>query len=353
MNTELENISQAMKDYFESVLLDADKLGPIHRQYYESIRDYMMRGGKRIRPLLVVTGYKTIKERVEIKHLYRASSSVEFLHNGSLVHDDLIDHDETRRGAPTVHAMYREWIKKTKQADADKAKDFGAAMAILTGDSILNMGPEIIAASELEPIKAMKCIRYYQSAYHDLADGVLLEMMMVQDPRSTAETYLEMIRLKTAVLFEKALLMGATMADATDSQLKTLSEFAVKVGQAFQVQDDILGSFGDASVTGKAVDGDIREGKKTMLVVKTYESGKEEHRKTLGSLLGKRGMTPEEVDMVRNVFKDSGALEATKKLMADLLSAGQKALDKARPPLQNKYKRFLIELSDFLVNRNY
>ncbi len=353
MDAELQQVNQAMNEYFDSMLATAKRLGPIHTQYYQNIRDYLMRGGKRLRPLLVVVGYKSIKEKVEVKHLYRAACSVELLHNGSLLHDDLIDHDETRRGAPTVHALYREFIKKAKGVSEEKARDFGAAMAILSGDSVLNMGAEIINASELSPEAALSCLRYYQSAYRDLADGVLLEMTMMQDPRTSVDTYMEMIRLKTAVLFEKSLLMGAVMAGATQSQLNALSEFATKVGEAFQIQDDVLGSFGDESVTGKSVDGDIREGKKTMLVVKVYEHGSTEHTAVLDGLLGNKGMTRDEVERVRQVFRDSGALSLSEKAMTELLTSGQKALSKAKPQLTEKYKRFLVDLSEFLVKRSY
>lgn len=353
MDSELQLVNQAMNEYFDSVLETAKRLGPIHIQYYQNIRDYMMRGGKRLRPLLVVAGYRSIREKVDAKHLYRAACSMEFLHNGSLVHDDLIDHDETRRGALTVHALYREFIKKTKGVGEEKARDFGAAMAILSGDSVLNMGPEIINASELEPQTALRCLSYYQTAYRELADGVLLEMTIIQDPRTSADTYLDMIRMKTAALFEKSILMGAVIAGATQSQLDALSEYAIKVGQAFQVQDDILGSFGDESVTGKSVDGDIREGKKTMLVVQVYQHGGANHAAALDELLGKKGMSKDEVDRVRQVFRDSGALGFTEKAMTELLASGQKALNKAKPPLTKKYKQFLLDLSEFLVKRSY
>jgi geranylgeranyl diphosphate synthase type I len=131
-----------------------------------------------------------------------------------------------------------------------------------------------------------------------------------------------------------------------------LREFGAKVGQAFQVQDDILGSFGDESVTGKAVDGDIKEGKKTMLVIESYRRGTPEQKKILDEQLGRSGLTREEVEQVKAVFKDTGALEATQDLMRKLLAAGQKALD-TKPSLTPKYKGFLLDLSRFLVERNY
>jgi geranylgeranyl diphosphate synthase type I len=148
-------------------------------------------------------------------------------------------------------------------------------------------------------------------------------------------------------------MMGAVMARATKSQLAALEEFGVKAGQAFQVQDDILGSFGDEARTGKSTSGDIREGKKTYLVFETYERATPEQRKELDDLLGKGGMTDEEVQRVKNIFSKSGALEACQERMQDLLKSGQGSLDKAEPPLTTRYKEFLIGISNFLAQRNY
>lgn len=350
-DSETDLVNRALSEFLDLKTKEGQKLGTWVGQYYKNIKEYVMRGGKRLRPVLVAAGYRAVREKVDVKHLYRAACSVEILHNGSLLHDDLIDHDETRRGGPTFHALYRDLYSKLSK-NPDKAKDFGTAMAILGGDSLLNMGAEMIVASELDAKVGLQCIRYYEHAYQTLAEGVLLETNMTREKDTTPEAYLEMIRMKTAVLFEDSLLMGATIAQASQSQLDGLREFGAKVGQAFQVQDDILGSFGDESVTGKAVDGDIKEGKKTMLVIESYRRGTPEQKKILDEQLGRSGLTKEEVEQVKAVFKDTGALEATQDLMRKLLAAGQKALD-TKPPLTSKYKGFLLDLSRFLVERNY
>jgi len=125
------------------------------------------------------------------------------------------------------------------------------------------------------------------------------------------------------------------------------------VGQAFQIQDDVLGSFGDETVTGKSADGDIREGKKTMIVLNAMKLASSEQKKILNDLLGKHDMSVDEVNKVRNVFVESGALDETKKMMNELLAQGQAALERASPPFKPKYKIFLLELSEFLVKREY
>lgn len=353
MKKEIAEVNEALETYLQLRLKEARELGPVHELYYSNIREYLMRGGKRLRPVMVVSAFKSIRDEVDLKYLYRAACSVEMLHNGSLLHDDLIDHDEVRRGGPTFHALYREWFKKHASSDEAKAVDFGMAMAVLGGDSLLNMGGQIISASELPAELAYPCLTLYQFAYQQLADGVLLEMNMVNDPNVTAEMYLNMVKLKTAVLFEKSLLIGATLARGTESQKSALSKYGIRVGQAFQIQDDILGSFGDEKVTGKSAEGDIREGKKTMLVLEAYRLADERQKKLLDELLGKTGMTVQEVDQVRDIFRETGALSSTEKMMDDLLAEGQEALQSTDPPLNADYRDFLLDLSNFLVHRSY
>ena len=245
------------------------------------------------------------------------------------------------------------YIQQEVLSDQVKAEDFGMSMAILGGDSLINTGSLIITTSELPADVAVRCLRYYVEGFQDLVDGVVLEMGMIQDPTTTPETYLQMVRMKTAVLFEKALQMGAVMAGGTESQIESLGTFGLMSGQAFQVQDDILGTFGDETVTGKPTDGDIREGKKTMLVIQAYKLASPEQKQVLDDLLGKDEMTTEEVENVRQVFRDCGALETTQNIMNEFLESAQNALDSTEPPLTPKYKEFLIELSNFLVERTY
>jgi len=352
LKEEIVTVTKTLDKFFSNKVEQVTNLGPWHKQYYSNIKEYIMRGGKRLRPVLVILGYKAINGDTVPKNLYTAALSVEILHNGSLLHDDLIDHDETRRGGKTFHATYRDlYFDRTKNEKA--SFDHGMTMAILGGDSLINLGASAITAANLDSDIASLCHHLYEFAFQNLVDGVLLEMNMIRDETATSETYLKMVRMKTAVLFDRSLMMGAAAARATEFQLKALEEFGIKVGQAFQVQDDILGSFGDEEKLGKSVSGDIREGKKTMLVFEAYAKANVKQRKELDSLLGKSDITDTEIERVRELFRETGALESTQRKMIELLTTGQKALDKAKPSLDNKYKEFLIGLSNFLVQRDF
>jgi geranylgeranyl pyrophosphate synthase len=352
LKEEVKSIEVALREFLDIRINEAAKLSAWHKKYYENVKEYMTRGGKRLRPVLVVVGYKAVKEDVDIEHLYRAACSVEILHNGSLLHDDLIDHDETRRGGKTFHATYRD-IHLDKGGSKESAFDYGMTMAILGGDSLINLGAAAITAAKLDDDVSALCHHYYEFSFQNLVDGVLLEMNMITDKDADTDMYLQMVRMKTAVLFDRSLMIGAAMARASESQLKAFEDFGVNVGKAFQVQDDILGSFGDEEKTGKSTSGDIREGKKTLLVFETYEKANSAQRKELDQLLGKTGMTDDEVEKVRDIFRESGALKSCQEKMDDLLTTGHAALEKAEPPFNPKYKDFLIEMSNFLIQRDY
>ncbi|TFF91571.1 hypothetical protein EU546_08435, partial [Candidatus Thorarchaeota archaeon] len=178
---EVAAVEKALHEFLDEKIEQVEHLGSWHKTYYENVKEYMTRGGKRLRPVLVAIGHKAISEGVNAKMLYRAACSVEILHNGSLLHDDLIDHDETRRGGKTFHATYRDLVLE-RGVSKNAADDYGMTMAILGGDSLINLGAQAITSANLDSDVGMECQHLYQEAFEDLVDGVLLEMHMVEDP---------------------------------------------------------------------------------------------------------------------------------------------------------------------------
>ncbi len=350
LKSEIVPINEELKRFMEEKKEHGKQYSKWHVEYYDNILEYLSRGGKRLRPTVFVHAYHAVGAKNK-GNLYRAAISVELLHNGSLLHDDLIDHDEFRRGGPTFHAKYRDWFKDN--VDPKKAVDFGSEMGILGGDSLINLGNEAISTSGFAPELLVKLHRYYSLAFNQLIDGVFLETMMIWEPNVTVDTYIKMIEGKTASLFEKSILMGATLGGASESQLEALSEYAIKTGEAFQIQDDILGTFGDIKVTGKPADGDIKEGKRTILVIRAYEKANDEQKKILDTILGHREATPEQVEQVREVFRQTGALEFATELGKRLNKEAMEALDRAEPKIKDEYVEFFKALNDFMITRNF
>ncbi|MHA1238447.1 MAG: polyprenyl synthetase family protein [Candidatus Odinarchaeia archaeon] len=344
-----EKINSTLGNFLKNKANEAASLSSANSEFYEEILEFMGRGGKRLRPISLIVSYEGVGAKTE-GDIYLASLSVEFLHNSTLIHDDIIDHDEVRRGGPTFHAKYQ---LKYKESGEKVFADFGIAMGILGGDLTFNLGIETLFASKFPKEPTLDAVIFYQKAFQQVIEGVLLESFMALKGSSTEEQYLKMIHLKTSALFEKSLLIGATLGGGSDAQKRALSKYAILTGQAFQIQDDILGSFGVEEVTGKPSDSDIKEGKQTLLIIKSLELATPQDRQKIKNVLGNKKATPEEIEEVRDIIKNCGALDYAKKLSEKLSENAKKALEAADPPLTVESKKFFEKLSDFVVKRAY
>ncbi|MEM3563461.1 MAG: polyprenyl synthetase family protein [Candidatus Freyarchaeota archaeon] len=323
---------------------------PYHRTYYSNIKEFIMRGGKRLRPISLIQAYRGVADSSE--KIFLPSLSVEFLHNATLIHDDIIDHDELRRSGPTFHVTYREWYKKEFMSST-KAEDFGNTMAILGGNTTYNLGIETLLSSEFPHNLICESIRLYQQVFQELIDGVMYESVIQRKDSVTLDEYLQMVKMKTSSLLEKSIQIGAVLGEAKASQIKMLREYAVLVGQSFQIQDDILGTFGVESDTGKPTDGDIKEGKKTVLVVHALHNASSNDLNILKKVLGNSDANPNDVERVRKIFQETGALEKSKKLALELKEEAKKRLLKTKPPLKKESQEFFLNLADFVASRIY
>jgi len=321
-----------------------------HKTYYSNIKEFIMRGGKRLRPISLIQAYRGVAD--SDGKIFLPSISVELLHNATLIHDDLIDHDELRRSGPTFHVKYREWYRSEISPDGE-AEDFGSTMAILAGNTTYNLGVEAILSSKFPHNLKCEAINLYQQVFQELIDGVMFESVIQRRENVTMEEYLQMVRMKTSSLLEKSIQIGAMLGGAKNGQIKALKEYAVLVGQAFQIQDDILGTFGKESETGKPTDGDIKEGKKTVLVVQALNNASTSELNTLRKILGNPKASPSSIEKVRKIFRETGALENSKRLALELKEESKKRLLKAKPPLKNEPQEFFLNLADFVVSRIY
>ncbi len=335
-------IEERIQRFFDSCLQPGAFSHQFVQQYYTDLKKYILFGGKRLRPVSVVMIYKGLGGVQDT--IYDLAICVELLHNASLVHDDIIDHDLVRRGQPSFHAFYQSWFNKNLKKDS-KEIDFGMAMGILGGDLLIDLGQEAIFRADFNSNKKLKAVMYYQQAFKELIDGVVAESYLQNIPidKVTENDYLSMINGKTSALFEKSILIGAVLADETEKNKKNLSEFALLLGQAFQIRDDILGVFGDSAKTGKSTEGDIREGKKTLLAI--YGSSNTE----LKSLYGKADITNQEVIRVRELLKETGALERTKSRALELAKRASAVLKEIK--LEAQSFLFFNDLIKFVQDR--
>ncbi|MFN5546972.1 MAG: polyprenyl synthetase family protein [Bacteroidota bacterium] len=216
---------------------------------YEPMRYIMELGGKRIRPILCMTGAEACGSEAE--HAIAVAHAMEVFHNFSLVHDDIMDRADQRRGLPTVH---KKWNEPT---------------AILAGDNLLVKAYESILAFQGEGKDAI--LRLFSRTAAQVCEGQQDDMDFAERNEVSEAEYLQMIQNKTAVLLGCSLASGALVANAEDKIVQGLYDFAIAIGMSFQMMDDYLDAFGDASKTGKVSGGDIMEGKKTWLYIKSCE----------------------------------------------------------------------------------
>jgi geranylgeranyl diphosphate synthase type I len=348
----VENLSKKVNQVLTSFLDRKIAAAPFpdHKMYYSNIKEFILRGGKKLRPISLIQAYRGVADSNE--KIFLPSISVELLHNATLIHDDLIDHDELRRNGPTFHVNYREWYRREVSSDG-KAEDFGNTMAILGGNTTYNLGIEALLSSKFPHNLICEAINLYQNVFQELIEGVMFESLIQRRDNVTLDEYLKMIKMKTSALIEKSIQIGAVLGGATSNQIKALTEYAVLVGQAFQIQDDILGTFGAESDTGKPTDGDIKEGKRTVLVVQAFNNASPKQLNALRKILGNSNANPNEIETVRKIFQETGALENSKKIALQLKDEAKKKLLKAKPPLNNEPQQFFLTLADFVVSRIY
>ncbi|MHA1712631.1 MAG: polyprenyl synthetase family protein, partial [Candidatus Ranarchaeia archaeon] len=244
-----DKVEQALHAFLKEKYDKYSKYSSIHDRFYTNLLNFIRRGGKRLRPILMVVGYNAVKPETQ-GDIYKASCSVELLHTSTLIHDDLVDRDETRRGGPTFHIAYRN--QSLPEMSYDRAIAVSSAMAILGGNIAWNLGLEAILESGFASIETNEAVKIYMKSFMRLINGVMLEESMSASYDPNEQDYLLMIAMKTSTLISNALKMGAVLGKGSKSQIKHLDEYGLLVGQAFQIRDDVLGTFGKRRDTGKS-----------------------------------------------------------------------------------------------------
>lgn len=259
---------------------------------YEPIAYVMSMGGKRLRPMLMLLCYSVF--RPDWQKALPAATALELYHNHTLLHDDLMDHADVRRGKPTVH---RRWDENT---------------AILSGDTMLLMAARQMAQQRIgRHEEANEC--FLKSAI-EICEGQQYDVNFEKRHDVTEEEYIEMIRLKTSVLLGCAAKIGALLAGASDTDCNILYSFAEKIGLAFQLQDDYLDCFGNEQTFGKRIGGDILCGKKTFMTVSAMQRMENEaDRKAFLGILDATADTREaertKIDRIIDIYRKRGIAE--------------------------------------------
>lgn len=283
-------------------------------------------GGKRIRPVMCMMGNELFSDIHADAFL--VARAIELFHNFTLVHDDMMDEASLRRGMPTVHTKY------------------DANTALLVGDVMLIRAYEFL--QNIQPIYLPKILKIFNKTAREVCEGQQLDMDYAKKEEVTMEEYIQMITLKTSVLLAASLEIGAIIGGAGENNCQHLYEFGKKIGIAFQIQDDYLDAYGNAADFGKEVGGDIKQNKKTFLLLHALSVANPSQRKQLDELL--KTNSPDKVEKVLALFNACGVGEWAENLKAKYM---QEAFDHLESiAVVSARKQPLIDLANYLMNRN-
>ena len=280
-------------------------------------------GGKRIRPALVLLIAKAHAYNGVAHH--ELAAVVEFIHTATLLHDDVVDESSMRRGRQTANAL------------------FGNAASVLVGDFLHSRSFQMMVA-----LDNMRVMQILSDATNVIAEGEVLQLLNMHDPDLSEESYLEVIRCKTAKLFEAAAELGALIAGASEQDIEAAGEYGRSLGTAFQLIDDVLDYAGDADEIGKNVGDDLREGKATLPLIYLLENGTPEQRDMVRACIEQGD--EQQFDAVLAAITSSGALAYTRN-KAEM--AAKRAADAIQDLPDSTYKQSLLQLCTFAVDRNH
>jgi geranylgeranyl diphosphate synthase, type I len=324
-------IGTEISTYLDGRAVALAELGPETTEVIDLARAFTT-GGKRVRPAFCCWGYLAATgSDVVPDSVLKAAASLDVLHVAALVHDDVMDGSDTRRGLPAAHIQLERWHANQDRRGSTQA--FGRAGAILLGDLLLLWSAEMFAScgaprlAEAAPLAALVREEVNAGQFLDITAQTRPPLSARSDPASVIDQIQRVVEFKTArYTVIRPLQIGAALGGGSPELLSALARFGSPLGRAFQYRDDILGVFGDEDVTGKPAGDDLREGKLTVLIAKTMTLTSEADATELDGLLG-RLLTTEEVSRAQQIITDSGALAATE---AEIEADADRALDEMR-----------------------
>jgi geranylgeranyl diphosphate synthase, type II len=323
----LRQILSQIQTYSENQPIVREPIG-----LYEPIQYILQLGGKKLRPALVLMSYNLFKDDVEVA--LPAGFAIEVFHNFTLMHDDIMDNAPLRRGMPTVHEKYN------------------VNTGILSGDAMLILAYEYLVSVSVDTKSVAKIIKVFNKCAIEVCEGQQFDIDFEKRNDVTISEYLRMIELKTSVLLAAALEIGVILAENNEKQAKDAYEFGRNIGIAFQLQDDILDTFGNPDTFGKKVGGDIIQNKKTFLYLKSLEIAKDNDKKALLEWYNTATSEATEVNKinaVKEIFLQSGVVQLANDLKNAYYETAMQHLDAIEVPTERK--QVLRSFAEELLHR--
>lgn len=319
-----------------------------------SVASDLASGGKRLRPAFAYWGYVAAAGADQVPHaLWPAISAIELLHVGVLVHDDVLDAADTRRGRPAAHRQFEAWHDRNG-GQGDPA-EFGRAMAVLLGDQLLVWSGELAETAGLDPAAWQRGRGYWHALRTEVNSGQVLDVCAqhrLGAPGFSAEQLAaQVLEEKTSrYTVQRPLQFGAATGGASNAVLDALGRYGLALGRAFQLRDDLLGIFADQTETGKPAAGDLREGKRTVLIAQVLDAVGPTDQILLQAMLGRADLTDDQILLAREIIRACGAVQTIEQMISDDLAAALSALENL--PITDAGHTALVELARQCVERN-
>ena len=311
-------------------------LSSISPLIFKSIKDFMLRDGKRVRPILFVVGYLGFA-RKPAAGLYTSALSIELLHDFMLVHDDIIDKADTRRSRPSMHKMLDNYLKGFKDI-----KFTGEDLSIVVGDIMYALAIRAFLSIRENMERKERALKKFIEAAIYTGSGEFLELVssVTDIAKISRESIYKVYDYKTAYYtFASPLATGAILAGADRKQVNILSDYGLHLGRAFQIKDDILGMFSEENKIGKSCLTDLREAKKTLLIWHAYNNASKENKSIIRRILSKKNVTSDDLLVMRKTIVESESLIYAQKEIASLLKKSRSIISSSG--MKPQYKTFL------------
>ncbi|KKP67962.1 MAG: hypothetical protein UR66_C0009G0052 [Candidatus Moranbacteria bacterium GW2011_GWE1_35_17] len=343
-----DKVNPELKVFFDKNIKDSKENNFITTEALKQVKKITLSGGKRLRPALMYWSYLGVGGQNR-KEIIKTSISIELIHMFLLIHDDIIDNDSKRHGVETIHSRYNK-IGKIIAKEKRDSVHFGNSMGIVVGDIVCALGNQVLFKSKFNAELVIKALDQLQSIIARVAVGEAQDVFIEHKRMASEKEVLDMYKNKTAkYTIEGPLHLGAILGGASDKLLNKISEFAVPVGIAFQIQDDILGIFGNEKKIGKPVGSDIREGKQTILVVRALKNASKKQKEVLNRLLGKKDISEVEIEEFRKIIRETEALDYSNILAQKLIKEGKEALHNIG--FNKESEKTLLALADYMTQR--
>lgn len=300
----------------------------------EAINAFLLDGGKRLRPLFAYCGYVSAGGKDD-DAIIRAISSLELLQGCALIHDDLIDASDTRRGKPSIHRLF-ESIHQSEELSGSPAH-YGASAAILLGDLALVWADQMLHNSGITDAQLIRALVIYDEMRVEIMAGQFLDIHEQALATQSVARSLKIARYKSGkYTVERPLHFGTSLAlqagEKRENFFAMFSEFGLPLGEAFQLRDDLLGVFGDPALTGKPAGDDLREGKRTVLMAMTQDRANAKQEATIARYFGDRRLDSEGVETLRAIIIETGARDHVEDLIEKLTLTALDALNRDEIP---------------------